>query len=93
MENVVDNFYKFVDNTNLFLEESDDFLAYFISDNLLIAMRMISLSINNDEMNNVVNHYNIDESYDILQDILDKELREIPNIQEFKIKRDIRVFL
>ena len=44
-------------------------------------------------MNNVVNHYNIDESYDILQDILDKELREIPNIQEFKIKRDIRVFL
>ena len=82
----INDFYKFIDDPDLFFNESNDILTYFITENLFIAMRMISLYISEDEMKNVIKNHNMSESYSILQKRIDDELREIPNMDEFKIE-------
>ena len=92
MKDIIDNLYDFMeDPTSQLQEDIEDIededlyiLGIFLSNNL-IATRMITTSIQKDEMYDITNLYNRSDSIKILSDFLNSDLQKIPNIEQYKI--------
>ena len=86
MKDIIDDFYDFIDNPTSQLKMEDDIniLGTFLANNL-IAFSMITTSIDKDDMYNIINVKSKDESISILSELLNDELKDIPNIEQYKI--------
>ena len=95
MKDIIDNLYDFMeDPTSQLKEDVEDvedvededlyILGIFLSNNL-IATRMITTSIQKDEMYDITHLYGKSESIKILSGFLNEDLRNIPNIEQYKI--------
>ena len=86
MKDIIDDVYDFIDNPTSQLKMEDDIniLGTFLANNL-IAFSMITTSIDKDDMYNIINVKSKDESISILSELLNDELKDIPNIEQYKI--------
>jgi hypothetical protein len=82
---IISNFYKFVDSPDLYLIERNNEISYFISENIIVAIRIICLVINEEEMKSVIDKNTLEKSYNILSDVLYKKLKEL-NTEDLKIQ-------
>jgi chemotaxis protein histidine kinase CheA len=92
-EENIKNLYKFLNNPSLYINSPfKDILTLFL-DNNLIAMNMITISIEEEQMISIINTNTKLNSISKLSTILRNELESLPNIEQSKIDICIKKLL
>ena len=83
IKDTIDNLYKFSENPSLFFKES--LISLFVS-NSLVSTQLITGLIDKNDIIITIKKNDEEKAYVLLRDILDREFRELSDIEQEKIE-------
>ena len=84
MSDYINELYRFIENPSNFMDKNGEDIEIFLTPNL-IALNMIINTIEKSDIIEKIKKNTKENSYLLLSQVLQEELRDVPNMEQYKI--------